>query len=97
VATPVAAQEIAFYLEDITVTSERAGGPVLDTPTHVTVVGTIARGPLGFRGGTPAQLESLGIANPDVQRPHRLDEAHLPDQGEALCVMPALPPDPESC
>ena len=44
----------------------------LNEPDKPLVVGIIGRGHLEYRGGTPAQLEDLGVAGAAVLLPHDL-------------------------
>ncbi|MEQ8291321.1 MAG: ChaN family lipoprotein [Roseovarius sp.] len=57
------------------------------------VIGIIGRGHLEFRGGTPWQLEDLGISDAMVFLPWDAGTPHHPGQADAACVMPRLPAD----
>lgn len=59
----------------------------LAQPDAPLVVGIIGRGHLEFRGGTPYQLEDLGVNDAMVLLPHRAEDPHLPDQADWMCVM----------
>ncbi|RKT35024.1 putative iron-regulated protein [Roseovarius halotolerans] len=60
----------------------------LNEPDKPLVVGIIGRGHLEYRGGTPAQLEDLGVAGAAVLLPHDLGRPHAAGQADAVCVMP---------
>lgn len=66
--------------------SERQRKP--DAPL---VVGVIGRGHLEFRGGTPAQLDDLGISDTLVLLPHDAGNPTMQGQADALCQMPPQP------
>ena len=62
------------------------------------VVGIIGRGHLEFRGGTPAQLDALGIPESMVLLPHDTGRPVLPGIADGLFTMdevPAARPRPE--
>lgn len=59
----------------------------LAQPDAPLVVGIIGRGHLEFRGGTPYQLEDLGVKDAMVLLPHRAQDPHLPGQADWMCVM----------
>lgn len=52
------------------------------------VIGIIGRGHLEFRGGTPFQLDDLGLNGAAVLLPWDKDMPHMKGQGDALCCMP---------
>lgn len=57
------------------------------------VIGIIGRGHLEYRGGTPYQLEDLGMPDAMVLLPWDEGAPHHPGQADAACVMPPnLPP-----
>lgn len=56
------------------------------------VVGIIGRGHLEYRGGTPAQLADLGIADAMVLLPHDAGRAVQPGMADALFPMEGAPP-----
>ena len=55
------------------------------------VIGIIGRGHLEFRGGTPWQLQDLGIPDAMVFLPWDEGTPHHPGQSDASCVMPPRP------
>lgn len=71
--------------------AERAAAP--DAPL---MVGIIGRGHLEFRGGTPFQLDHLGVAQTMVLLPHARGDSHHAGQADAMCVMPDSPDQPAS-
>lgn len=58
-------------------------------PDAPLVVGIIGRGHLEFRGGTPHQLNDLGLERVSVLLPHDADRMTEAGQADAMCVMPA--------
>ncbi len=52
------------------------------------VVGIIGRGHLEFGGGTPAQLDDLGLRNRMILLPQPEGAPHREGQADAICLMP---------
>lgn len=52
------------------------------------VVGIIGRGHLEFRGGTPFQLDDLGVTDTAVLLPWDKAAPHSDGQADAVCLMP---------
>jgi len=52
------------------------------------VIGIIGRGHLEFRGGTPYQLDDLGLEGSVVLLPWDGGRPHAAGQADAMCVMP---------
>ena len=60
----------------------------LAQPDSPLVIGIIGRGHLEFRGGTPYQLDDLGVADAMVLLPQPIGRPHREGQADAMCVMP---------
>lgn len=60
----------------------------VQAPDAPLVVGIIGRGHLEFRGGTPFQLDDLGVEGSSVLLPTDASASHRSGQADALCCMP---------
>jgi uncharacterized iron-regulated protein len=63
--------------------ADRAAQP--DSPL---VVGIIGRGHLEFGGGTPFQLDDLGLMDRMILLPQPVGASHREGQADAMCLMP---------